>query len=527
MSKNKGKAAEELLQEALVPVEEQPYKVPENWSVVKLQSVCAYIQRGKSPKYTDDVHEFPVISQKCVQWSGLDISKARFIEPNTINSYQPERFLQDYDILWNSTGEGTIGRVALYRTKATSHEIVVADSHVTIVRSDKRVLDPRFLFYWLSSPYIQKYSIGRSISGTTKQTELSTSAIKEMLCFLPPLFEQKRIADKVERLLRKINQAKQLIEEAKETFELRRAAILDKVFRGELTANWREKNPDIESIEDYLAKIRIKQEQDYQKQCELAKKQDIKKPTKLVRKTLKDKIPEYPIPDNWRWIELGDIITDLTDYHANGSYEILKKHVTLLDTENYAFMIRATNFEKDNFSTLMKYLSKSAYDFLSKSKLYGGEILISKIGNTGSVYLMPELDRPSSLGMNLFALRIDENIDNEYVFYFLKSPLGKTLINQYIRGVTTTSIDKISVRSVWIPLPGLKEQMKIKTLINQLLGNEDKSLAVMGSGEYLNTLEQSVLSKAFLGELGTNDINDDALEIIREVFSKTIEDNGF
>ncbi|MEQ1454021.1 hypothetical protein [Acinetobacter seifertii] len=68
--------------------------------------------------------------------------------------------------------------------------------------------------------------------------------------------------------------------------------------------------------------------------------------------------------------------------------------------ENYACMIRATNFEKNNFDDLLIYIDQTAYEFLTKTKLFGNEILISKIGNAGSVYLMPKLNRPCSLAMN-------------------------------------------------------------------------------------------------------------------------------
>ena len=59
---------------------------------------------------------------------------------------------------------------------------------------------------------------------------------------------------------------------------------------------------------------------------------------------------------------LGNLIHPITDYHANGSYKVLKENVTLKDTEDYALMIRTTNFEQDNFKTANKFIDRHAYE---------------------------------------------------------------------------------------------------------------------------------------------------------------------
>ena len=89
--------------------------------------------------------------------------------------------------------------------------------------------------------------------------------------------------------------------------------------------------------------------------------------------------------------ELESVITLLTDYHANGAYEKLKANVTLLDTENYAVMIRTTNFEANEFSKNLIYVDEAAYTFLKKSKVYPSDLIMNKIANPGTVYFMPDI----------------------------------------------------------------------------------------------------------------------------------------
>jgi len=202
---------------------------------------------------------------------------------------------------------------------------------------------------------------------------------------------------------------------------------------------------------------------------------------------------------------LGEIIEFLTDYHANGSYETLKQHVDLKEEEDFAWMVRSTDFEK-KFKNDKRYISEHAYHYLTKSKLFGGEIIMSKIGNAGKVYLMPETERPCSLAMNLFLIRLDSTkANNEYVYRYLNSISGKAQITPLLKGAATQTITKDSVRSLSIPLPSLvKQQEKINVLtdmeikVNALEGLYSKKI------KKIEALKISLLHKAFTGQLSAS-----------------------
>lgn len=159
-------------------------------------------------------------------------------------------------------------------------------------------------------------------------------------------------------------------------------------------------------------------------------------------------------------VPLGDLLETLTDYHANGAYEKLKENVTLLDEENYAVMIRTTNFENNNFSQNLKFITEDAYKFLKKSKVYPGDLIMNKIANAGSIYLMPDLCRPVSLAMNLFLLRIDPAKANPvYVYIYLK--INEAYVKEFANGSVTKTITKDAVRNLNIALPNRKIQDEI------------------------------------------------------------------
>lgn len=160
--------------------------------------------------------------------------------------------------------------------------------------------------------------------------------------------------------------------------------------------------------------------------------------------------------NNLSKIRIGDYIDIITDYHSNGSYKSLKDNVELLYEEDYALMARTLNFEQNNFNDNLIFVNKHAYDYLEKSKVYPNDILMNKIANPGNVYLMPDLKKPVTCGMNLFLIRFNKKVNQKYMYYCMK--YNEEYIKNFAHGTTTKTITKDEVKNIELYVHNLSEQ---------------------------------------------------------------------
>ena len=190
---------------------------------------------------------------------------------------------------------------------------------------------------------------------------------------------------------------------------------------------------------------------------------------------------------------MGEYMTVLTDFSSNGSYKTLDSGVIMYDEPNYAWMVRTTDLESGDM-TAIKYIDEEAYELLAKSKIYGGEIIMNKIGSAGKIYLMPQIDIPASLGRNTFMFRYDERINVKFLYHLLTSEYGQREIQQYVRGAVTKTITKNDVRAVLIIVPPIELQNEFESFVHQV----DKSkVAVQKALDETQLLFNSLMQEYF------------------------------
>ena len=447
--------------------DEVPFDIPDSWEWVRLIDVCEYIQRGKSPKYSP-IKKYPVVAQKCNQWSGFSIEKAQFIEPNSLSSYGPERLLQDNDLMWNSTGLGTLGRMAIYKTAANPYELAVADSHVTVIRPLKQFVLPEYLYYYFANPSVQSV-IEDQADGTTKQKELATATIKAYLTPIPPLDEQRRILAKLSEVLPVVKNYGVVYDETtamQEAFpESLKKSILQEAVQGKLVPQ----DPSDEPAEALLERIRAEKQR-------LIKEGKIKKDKhesvifrrdnshyeKLdgVERCIDDELL-FEIPDSWEWVRLGTVL----EIARGGSPRPIQQYLTTEpDGINW---IKIGDTDKGG-KYIYKTKEKIRPEGVAKSRMvHSGDFLLTNSMSFGRPYILKS-DGCIHDGWLVLSNRF-ECYSVDFLYYILSSPFAYYQFCDSVSGAVVKNLNSDKVANALFPLPPLSEQKRIVQRIEELL----------------------------------------------------------
>ncbi|MEY8335501.1 restriction endonuclease subunit S [Lachnospiraceae bacterium 47-T17] len=183
----------------LLDEEDYPYFIPDNWKFAELGELTSIpIKRGKAPKYVDK-SGILVFAQKCNQKVGrISLDDAKYLDENIKHKYEQENYLQGNDIVINSTGGGTLGRIGYISEALFKQSLpIVPDSHITTIRT-KDNISSKYIYFFLkfNQPYLETMGVG-----STNQTELRPDTIKELLVPIPSIEEQQRIVERLEALL--------------------------------------------------------------------------------------------------------------------------------------------------------------------------------------------------------------------------------------------------------------------------------------------------------------------------------------
>ena len=183
---------------AEITEDEIPFDIPESWCWCRLGDICFDIKRGKSPKYVEKSN-YLAFAQKCnVKTGGINLEIALYLDESTISRYSNTDCLVQGDVVINSTGGGTMGRVGYFECEIPKGiKGIYPDSHVTTIRT-VGFMEQKFVFYFLKTKQKELESLGE---GSTNQTELKPYTLQNLLLPLPPLAEQKVIVAKIEELL--------------------------------------------------------------------------------------------------------------------------------------------------------------------------------------------------------------------------------------------------------------------------------------------------------------------------------------
>ena len=456
--------------------DEIPFEIPEGWEWARLESVTTYIQRGKSPKYST-VEKYPVIAQKCNQWSGFSVEKARFIDPATVSKYADERILKDGDLLWNSTGLGTLGRMAVYDSAKNRYGWAVADSHVTVIRTREDWLDHRFAFAYFAGPSVQSV-IEDQASGSTKQKELAQETVRNYLIPAPPLAEQRRIVERVNELMPLVEEYGGL-EDAREALDAAlpgrlRKSVLQLAVRGGLAPQ----DPADEPAGVLLERIRGQRRQLVAEGKAKAPKggesiifagSDGRRYEKRVdvrgRESepvcIEDEIP-FGIPEGWEWARLGSVFTKM----GSGSTPAGGRKVY---QDKGPMLIRSQNVHNEGLR--LDDVAHFAYSLFAKrgSHVLPNDMLLNITGaSIGRCAIVPDTFGDADVNQHVLIMRPVLPIASEYLHAAIISPLVQSAIMVGQVGATKEGLSASKAAELLVPFPPLVEQHRIVDVVDRL-----------------------------------------------------------
>ena len=514
MSKKKGKeeqTLDEKLKMAIIPKEEEPYKVPDNWVWTRLGNIIEQI-RGVSYKPANVLSNnnggIRILRGGNIQENSLVLAEDDiYVEKSLVKD---EQLLRKGDIVITSS-TGSIK--AIGKNTCIKEEFIDMSfgAFLKVVRTEK--INKELLGYFFQTRYYKKY-IEDNVQGVNINN-IKNEHIDLIKFALPPIEEQKRIVNKLDYFFDKIQKVKEIIEEVKEKNEARKESILSKAFTGELTAKWRADN--IHSAKELLNKINDEKLSNWEQECQKAEAEGRKKPSKPKLKSIdemivpNDEIP-YEIPNNWVWTIMNTIVDVRDGTHDSPIYY----------SEGYP-LVTSKNLKNNeiNFEDV-KFISKEDMEKINqRSRVEIGDVLYAMIGTIGNpVYCdFDSLNKFAVKNVAIFKPFIKEF--GKYLKYYLESKSYEKLIETKIKGTTQKFVPLNILRNVYLPLPPIEEQKEIVRILDNIFTKENLINELISLEDKIQALEKSILSKAFRGELGTNSKDDiEAMELLKEILQK-------
>lgn len=208
-------------------------------------------------------------------------------------------------------------------------------------------------------------------------------------------------------------------------------------------------------------------------------------------------------PQSWKLSRIKDVLSCLTDYTANGSFQSLADNVEYLDYEDYARVVRLTDLRL-NMDNAGIYVNEHAYDYLRKSSLYGGEILVANVGAYAGLFCeMPSFDYRATLGPNMFLLKSNNLMLQHYLYYIGLSDIVAEQLNIKATASAQPKLNKQDVKTVYILVPPIFEQKEIVEFLDKKCANIDEILIKQKESlEILKKYKQSLIYEYVTGKKG-------------------------
>lgn len=450
---------EEKLQNALVPKEEQPYKIPNNWCWVRLDFLLKEICNGTTIKQNKEGKTARVTRIESLQNNTIDF--------NRIGNIVNESLIKDKD--WYIEGDIIVSHINSIEHVGKSAVItrdmlpLVHGMNLLRLRLNNICNSQFFQLYTRTTDY--KKSIVNRVNRAVNQVSINQKQLCSLEIPITNLKEQQRIVNRIESLFAKLDRAKELIENTLAQFEQNKMAILHKAFTGELTAKWRkENNIDLSSWQDY---------------------------------------------------QLKDICEKITDGTHNSPINT--------DLGDYMY-ITAKNIKEEGIDlSKITYVSSDIHEKIyARCNVEFGDVLYIKDGATTGIATINTIKEQFSLLSSVAVLKPKKNkLLAKYLVYKLNSNEVRNMMINNMSGVAITRLTLTKIKQAKMKFPTIEEQQEIVNILDNLLAKYNKIKNLEQQLEKIELLKKAILAKAFRGELGTNNPDEESAEnLLKEILAE-------
>lgn len=470
-------------------------ELPEGWCYILLKDL-GELKRGKSkhrprnaPKLYGDFVPFIQtgevarsggrISSFSKMYSELGVQQSRIFPKGTIC----------ITIAANIADTGILGFDACF-----------PDSIVGLI-TDYRLADSYFIEYFLRTI---REDLAQ-FAPATAQANINIEILNKVFVPLPPLNEQKRIVATIEELNDRTQRAKEALGSIPQLCDRFRQSVLDAAFRGDLTADWCEQNPDVETASKLSAKVMNDRQEKYNKEHEEMLLEG-KTPPKLAN--FEVITINFDTPETWISIVVESACLFIIDcLHSTPKF---------VDEGEYCIDTTCIEPFRINWDKARKVSSKDFITRTSRMIPKHNDILFSREGTIGTAVRVPNSPK-LCLGQRMMMFRFSPHILPEYAEIYLQSPIFKQQYKPLILGTTSPHLNIGDIRKLAFIVPPLAEQIEIAKRVESIFRTIAKiERQYRKLKEKFDHLNQSILTKAFRGELVPQDPDDEPASVLLE-----------
>lgn len=492
------------------------------WNYDKIRNFTSKVGSGATPKGGEASYKtsgIPLIRSQNVHFGGLRMEGLVYLDDQQASKLDNVRVELD-DVLLNITG-ASIGRVCLAPLEMEGARV---NQHVCIIRPEPGTVLPGFLELFLGAPEIQDFIL-ETESGATREA-LTKGKVLEFEVPTPSLEQQAWIVSTTTSQLERVSRAEKSLEAAIPLLERFRQSVLASAFRGDLTAEWREQNPDVEPASELLERLRVERKrlwiEDYARKLADRARASAQKKNKVFThedwqtyydKKLKAGASKYEEPElNEEELEASQqeayercawgisTLEALVDPQRGIPYGIVQ---TGTHMEGGIPTVRCGDIKGFSISLdELKQVDPEIAQKYERTELLGEEVLIAIRGTVGATAVAS----PSMAGMNISRevamIPSLPMLLPKYIMYALASPQCQQAIHRKVKGVAQQGINLGDLKSIVVPIASVAEQAQIVERIEKHLAVLDRlHHSVNSSQADLDRLRASILAQAFSSDV--------------------------